>query len=303
MRPFIEAEWPGRFVIPDLRGHGRSPHAEPYGFGTLSADVADLLPQGCEVAILGHSMAGPSAWFWPAASSACASAASSRSASRSNGARRDSAGARKLAATPARRFETRDQAVERYLKVSGLAGLVDPDSPTAAAGVVEEDGAFRLAADPRAAAVAGPPIADLIAGARAPLRLAAGEQDAMSPLAVMGRFDHEAAQLPALGHNAHVEAPEAVWRAFAQFAAASGTTLQGSGAKPRTSGSSPASGGGGPCEAWWRGRQAGPRPLHRLRRSPSPAAPRGGGTRKWPISRQRQFSRTTPVVTVSICRA
>ncbi len=31
MRPHLEADWPGRWIIPDLRGHGRSDHAPGYG--------------------------------------------------------------------------------------------------------------------------------------------------------------------------------------------------------------------------------------------------------------------------------
>ena len=31
--PFVAAQWPGRWIAPDLRGHGRSPCQPPYGCG------------------------------------------------------------------------------------------------------------------------------------------------------------------------------------------------------------------------------------------------------------------------------
>ena len=64
-----------------------------------------------------------------------------------------------LARSPARMFEVREEAIERYLKVSGLFGLVDPSSPSPQSGVREENGKFRLAADPMINAAAGPDLA------------------------------------------------------------------------------------------------------------------------------------------------
>ena len=52
---------------------------------------------------------------------------------------------------PNRLFDTRDDAIERFLLVSGLTGLVDPGSDVAASGVLEDSGGFRLAADMRGA--------------------------------------------------------------------------------------------------------------------------------------------------------
>src|SRR5581483_5040765 len=69
LRPLIEGRWPGRWLAPDLRGHGRSTHVTPYGFGTHAADVAALLDQDEEVVVVGHSMGGAvamtlaSGWF------------------------------------------------------------------------------------------------------------------------------------------------------------------------------------------------------------------------------------------------
>jgi pimeloyl-ACP methyl ester carboxylesterase len=54
-------------------------------------------------------------------------------------------------------------------------------------------------------------MARLIADARCPIRLAAGERDPMSKLGDLRRWDPQAETLPGLGHNAMVEDPAAVW--------------------------------------------------------------------------------------------
>jgi len=86
------SRWRGRWLAPDLRGHGRSGHRRPYAFGTHAADLAGLLDPGDEVIVLGHSMGGAvgmtlaSGWF------GCACAMSSPLASSSSGARATSRG-------------------------------------------------------------------------------------------------------------------------------------------------------------------------------------------------------------------
>src|SRR5262245_13306199 len=55
-----KSHWPGRWIAPDLRGHGRSPWGRPYAFGTHAGDMARLIgdPSGGPVMVLGHSMGG-----------------------------------------------------------------------------------------------------------------------------------------------------------------------------------------------------------------------------------------------------
>jgi pimeloyl-ACP methyl ester carboxylesterase len=117
-----------------------------------------------------------------------------------------------LARAPVRWFAARDEAIERYLRISGLKGLIDPSSPEAAIGIVAEEGRFRLAADPRINGVVGVPLDRVIAAMRAPLRLAAGRHDPMVTLDQMRGFDPQAAIIAGAGHNPHVEAPQALWR-------------------------------------------------------------------------------------------
>jgi pimeloyl-ACP methyl ester carboxylesterase len=213
--PLVAERWAGRWLAPDLRGHGRSGHVAPYSFGAHAADVAGLLAPNEPVAILGHSMGGvvamtlASGWF---GIDVRAVAAFGVKLVWSDA---EIARARELARAPVRWFAARAEAVERHLLVSGLKGLVDPADALAATGVVEEGGRFRLAADPRINDVVGVDIDRFIAAMTAPLHLGAGERDPMVSLAQMQRFDAAAQLLPGLGHNPHVEAPEPLWQ-FAQ---------------------------------------------------------------------------------------
>ncbi|MFJ9719184.1 alpha/beta fold hydrolase [Streptomyces sp. NPDC101213] len=54
-----------RLVVPDLRGHGRSPRADAYTFELMYRDVLSLLDRHrlAEVDLVGHSMGGHVAWL------------------------------------------------------------------------------------------------------------------------------------------------------------------------------------------------------------------------------------------------
>jgi pimeloyl-ACP methyl ester carboxylesterase len=206
------ARWRGRWLAPDLRGHGRSGHAEPYGMAMHAADVAGLLDGEDDIVVLGHSMGGGVAmalaggWFGVNVRQVIAFGVKLVWTAE------EVARALELARAPVRWFATQDEAIERYLRVSGLKGLIDPGSPEAAIGIVAEEGRFRLAADPRINGVVGVPLEMVSAAMRAPLRLAAGEHDRMVTLEQMRRFDPQAAIIAGTGHHPHVEAPETLWR-------------------------------------------------------------------------------------------
>src|SRR5438132_11120871 len=206
--PHVDRRW----IAPDLRGHGRSPHQAPYGYAGYAADVASLLQQDEEVDIVGHSMGGvvgmalATGWFGIRVRKVIAFGVKIRWAPD------EAPKLHALARTPARLFDAREQAVERYLKVSGLFGLVDAQSPIAQSGVREENGKWRLSADPMINAAAGPELAPIVRAMRAPLRLAAGSKDPMVNAADMAPYDARAQSIEGAGHNAQVERPAELWQ-------------------------------------------------------------------------------------------
>ena len=212
LRPLLQQRWRGRWLAPDLRGHGRSDHCAPYSLGGHAADVAGLLQPGEEVVALGHSMGGAVAMMlgtgWFGANLRQVIAFGVKLAWSAE----ETSKALELARASVRWFATREEALERHLRISGLKGLVDPASPAATLGIVEESDRFRLAADPAISGVAGVDLSSVAAAMRAPLRLAAGERDPMVSAEQMRRLDKDAVVLPGLGHNPHVEAPEQLWR-------------------------------------------------------------------------------------------
>jgi pimeloyl-ACP methyl ester carboxylesterase len=105
-------------------------------------------------------------------------------------------------------YASRDEAAARYLRVSGLAGLLPAGDPAVDAGLREQDGRWRLAMDPGAFAVGAPDMAQLLARSQAPVTLARGEHDPMNTDGQLARLRSATVTLPGLGHNAHVESPE-----------------------------------------------------------------------------------------------
>ncbi len=219
----LEADWPGRWIIPDLRGHGRSDHAPGYGIAQHAGDFAALVQDALiqetgRVVVCGHSMGGlaamvlASGWYGVAVTDVIAIGV------KISWTEEERAQAAKLAAAPVRWFETRDEAVDRFLRVSGLAGLIEPDSLAAVSGIVEADGRWRLAADNRTALVAGSDAAEIYRLARdhANVVLAAGEGDAMVPAGELRALSADAIVLDGLGHNAHVADPARVWSLIAK---------------------------------------------------------------------------------------
>ena len=116
--------------------------------------------------------------------------------------------AQALAHRPPAWFASRDEAAARYLRVSGLAGLLPADAAAVDAGLREQGGRWRLAMDPGAFAVGAPDMTQLIARSQAPVTLARGERDPMNTDEQLARLGPPTVTLPGLGHNAHVESPE-----------------------------------------------------------------------------------------------
>lgn len=203
--------WDG--VAPDLPGHGSAAWDAPYSFTRHAEAVLPLLGRD-PVTVVGHSMGGVVALAlaalapdrvrrvvglgikvsWPA---------------------EDAARAAALAERPVATYDTRAEAVDRFLRVSGLAGLVPADDPCVDGAVVDraaagEGSGWRLAQDPRTFGVGVPDMAGLLAAAACEVVLARGEHDPMVSHAELAALVTDPVTLPGLGHNAHVEDPTAV---------------------------------------------------------------------------------------------
>ena len=207
-RPWLARRWPGRWLAPDLPGHGGSPPLAAYDFDGFAAAVAGMVQPGARVVVLGHSLGG-------AVGLALASGRFSVPVQAVVGlgikvvwADEDLDRARAAARRPPAWFASRDEAAARYLRVSGLAGLIPAGEPAVDAGLREQNGQWRLAMDPGAFAVGAPDMGQLLARSRAPVTLARGEHDPMNTDEQLARLGVPTVKLAGLGHNAHVESPE-----------------------------------------------------------------------------------------------
>jgi pimeloyl-ACP methyl ester carboxylesterase len=199
-------------VTSDLPGHGSSPPLARYSFGHLAAAVAGTMtPDDERLVVLGHSLGGvvgialASGWFGVRVDLVYGVGI------KVAWTEQELAKARQLASRPVSPYPSEEEAINRHLRLAGLTGLVPPDSAAATNGVRPVPDGWRVALDPAAFAVGAPDMAGLLAAARCPVRLLRGEHDAMVSLEALRRYDPEAASLPALGHNAHVEDAEAMW--------------------------------------------------------------------------------------------
>jgi pimeloyl-ACP methyl ester carboxylesterase len=208
-RPLLARRWPGRWLAPDLPGHGGSPPLDAYSFDGFAAAVADLIPPGAEAVILGHSLGGAVGLALASGDLAARVRAVIGLGIKVAWTDTDLERARALAGRPLAWFGSRDEAAARYLRVSGLSGLLPADDPAVDAGLRVQDGRWRLAADSGAFAVGAPDPPGWLARSRAAVILARGEHDPMNTDAQLAALGAPTVTLPGLGHNAHVEDPEA----------------------------------------------------------------------------------------------
>lgn len=209
----LAEHWPGRWLAPDLPGHGGSDPLPRYSFGAMTAAVAAELGEDEPVAVLGHSLGGVLAltlatgWFGVPVTAVAGLGIKVRWSEA------ELAKAGELAARPVRTFDDRDEAVRRALRVAGLDALDGAESL-----VREEIGGWRPSVDPLAFAVGAPDLPGLLAAARADVVLAAGENDPMCPAEHLTALSAQHVIFPGLGHNAHVEDPAAVARLLPRLA-------------------------------------------------------------------------------------
>ena len=207
-RPLLARQWPGCWLAPDLPGHGSSPGLAEYTFGGLAAAVAGILEPGARTVVLGHSLGGVVGLALASDGFAVPVQAVIGLGIKVAWTREDLDRARAAARRPPAWFASREEAAARYLRVSGLDGLLPARDSAVDAGLREQDGRWRLAMDPGVFGVGAPDMTHLLAESRAAVTLARGEHDPMNTSGQLARLGGPPVVLPGLGHNAHVENPE-----------------------------------------------------------------------------------------------
>lgn len=210
MRPLLASRWPGRWLAPDLPGHGGSAGLDRYTFDTVAAWVAGLVGAAGRVVVIGHSMGGVVAITLAGGGFGVDVAGVVGFGIKVSWAPEELEKARAMSERPVTWFDTRDEAADRYLRISGLAGLVDPSDDAVSHGLRELSGRWRLALDPPAFGVGAPDMPRLLAQAKAPVLLARGEHDRLVSHQQLSALVADAVSLPGLGHNAQVEDPATV---------------------------------------------------------------------------------------------
>jgi pimeloyl-ACP methyl ester carboxylesterase len=206
----LDASWPGAWIAPDFPGHGASTPCAHDSYGAYSSAVAALISVGRPVIILGHSLGGVvglllgSGLFGVEVSSVHALSVKVLWTAD------EIARIRDFSRTPPKYFDSAEEAVTRYLRVSGLHGLVAEDSACAKAGVVLDRGRYRLAAQPATNAVASGDGVAVRNICKSPAYFATGGADLIAPAEAFDVVGELVSILPGLAHNAHVQEPAAV---------------------------------------------------------------------------------------------
>ena len=210
VRRAIEQRALGRWIAPDLGGHGGSAWPGQYTVGGHAAEVAELVHGTQELFVIGHSLGAyialalASRWFGVEVAGVLGIGP------KITWSQADLQGSRELAGRPVRWYATAEEAWARYRRVSGLDPAVAPSEEWLARGVVQGDEGWRLSQDPWTFGVAGAPFDSLVTSARTRVILARGERDAMVSTAELRAHAADAVEIVGCGHNAHVERPDAI---------------------------------------------------------------------------------------------
>jgi pimeloyl-ACP methyl ester carboxylesterase len=213
----LTAAYDGPALAPDLPGHGTAAWTATYSFAGHAEAVLPLLDRfDAPVPVLGHSMGGVVALELARLAPARVERVVALGV-KVSWPPEDAARAMAVAQRPVATYDTRAEAVDRFLRVSGLGGLVDADDPMLGDAVVDrkaagEGSGWRLAQDPRTFGVGVPDMTGLLTSVSCPVVLARGERDPMVSHDDLAGLVTDPVTLSSLGHNAHVEDPAAVLR-------------------------------------------------------------------------------------------
>lgn len=203
-----------RWLAADLPGHGRSPALPSYGYSACAEAVALELAEEQEVVVLGHSFGGVLGLTLAAMRPVDAVVTVGM---RAVWPPEFTATLHGLAAKPTRSFGSRTEAAAFFLRINGLTDFVSEHSEAVERGIIDGDSHWRLAQDPWSYAIGEPPFDAFLGSAVAAgtsVTLAHGEHDGMVPVGdydtFARRYAVDVVVLPGLGHNAHVEDPQAV---------------------------------------------------------------------------------------------
>lgn len=209
-----KASWPGRTLAVDLRGHGRSPGEGSFSLGTMAADVADLVADEPDLAVLGHSLGGACGVLL---ASGLFGLDVARLAVFGVKDRWDPALVQRLHAladSPVRTFGSAAEAAPRALAAAGLRDLVAEDSRVAVRAVRQYGTHWRVAAAPGTNRVAGQRVAALAAEVGCRFAVAHGSADPMVDAAEAAALGPVPRIVDGAGHQPHVTHPDALWAAL-----------------------------------------------------------------------------------------
>src|SRR5690348_4944293 len=138
-RPLLARRWPGRWLAPDLPGHGGSPPLAGYTFDGFAAAVAAIVPPGAPLVVLGHSLGGVVGLALASGGPPAPVRAVIGLGIKVAWTEAELERAQAFARRPPAEYPSRDEAAARYLRVSGLDGLLPASDPAVDAGLRQQD--------------------------------------------------------------------------------------------------------------------------------------------------------------------
>jgi pimeloyl-ACP methyl ester carboxylesterase len=229
-------DWDGPVLRPALPGHASAPWTGEYTIPALARAMASGVPTTGHPLIAGHSLGGAVGIELASGRYGLSVVGVLGLGIKTTWTDDDVAGMAKVAERGVRWFPTRAEAVTRFLRLAGLdaaAPVVDTDHEAAGAAsrgalvdaVVEGAGpdagrGWRVAQDPATFAQRPVDMPTLLAAARCPVWIGAGEHDAMATESELSAFTDSPHIAAGRGHNVQVEDPAWTAALIEQIAAA-----------------------------------------------------------------------------------